>query len=299
MEDVFTYAARRVKNKSALARIGHSAKLHSVRSAVSSKGSAFSKFTGLLGMAARATLGAIPLPAVGSLIAAVETAVEKAIRSKIHDHRKKAAVTEADKVKFELKELSLEEMDRFRWKVQEAVSEFNKAAGDFMAVRNKKEGEHAKCDAFYEAALKIEQAVRRIDLLEKKCLGVFAAMKMTMDWNYECYYGPQGDDHKWKVEAPVVSPNSILGRKNELRKIVTDAYQAELDYLRPLSKEARVAFLQEYHLNCGDWCFYGVNTSAEVWSQAVDKAASVLNVLATPFVPESFSNNLGSLWKKD
>ena len=70
MEDIFAYAAKCVENKSVLARIGHSAKLHSVRSAVSSKGSAASKFGALVGAGARATLNAIPIPVVGSLLGA-------------------------------------------------------------------------------------------------------------------------------------------------------------------------------------------------------------------------------------
>src|SRR5258708_6493170 len=109
MEDIFDYAAKCVANKSVLQRIGHSAKLHSLRSAISGKGSAASKFGSLVGAAARATLNAIPIPAVGSLIASLEQKVEKVIKSQLHGRSLRKAATAADKVKFTLKELSVEE----------------------------------------------------------------------------------------------------------------------------------------------------------------------------------------------
>ena len=59
MEDIFAYAKKCVDNKTVAARIGHSAKLHSLRSAVSSKGSAASKLSSLGGAAVRA-ISALP-----------------------------------------------------------------------------------------------------------------------------------------------------------------------------------------------------------------------------------------------
>src|SRR5262245_19980853 len=75
VEDIFVYAAKCVENKGVLARIGHSAKLHAARSAVSSKGSAASKFGALVGAGIRATVNAIPIPVIGGLVGALEQKV--------------------------------------------------------------------------------------------------------------------------------------------------------------------------------------------------------------------------------
>lgn len=74
--DLFDYARDCVNNKTVLARLGHSATLHSTRSALSGPGAFFSKTMTMVGVAARATLNCIPIPTVGSLISAVEKAIE-------------------------------------------------------------------------------------------------------------------------------------------------------------------------------------------------------------------------------
>ena len=81
MQDIWEYARGRVNNKSALARIGHSPKLHAFRSATKSKGSAASKALGLLGAGARAALNAIPVPALGAILGSIQNKDEDEIRA--------------------------------------------------------------------------------------------------------------------------------------------------------------------------------------------------------------------------
>src|SRR5688500_7524699 len=105
-KDVWVYAAEKVKNKGVLARIGHSARFHSLRSAVNSKGSLGSKGLGVLTALGRASFNLIPLPIFSSLLSAAETAIEKKLRAWNHERSGRDQTSHTDYVKFQLKELS-------------------------------------------------------------------------------------------------------------------------------------------------------------------------------------------------
>ena len=296
MEDIFAYAKKCVDNKTVVARIGHSAKLHSVRSAVSSKGSAASKLSSLGGAAIRATLQAIPLPAVGSLLASVEEAVEKAVKSCLHRRSLSKAQTTEEKIKFKLKELDVEELDRYRWKVQESITDFNKAMQGFGANLAKKREAGATCDAFFEVALAAEQASRRTEKLKEACLALHAAMLLTMNWVEECENGPSTPVAA--VAAPHRQPPTlgINGRKNDFMKIMTAFINQEIKEMETLTDENKDWYIANYHGKCDRWCCWRLAGKVDSWANCKDNCAWVLRTLADPFVPDSFSNNLGSLW---
>ena len=301
MEDIFVYAAKRVANKGVLARIGHSAKLHSVRSAVSSKGSFGSKLGSLVGVAFRATMGAIPIPAVGSLIGAVETAVEKAIKSGLHSRRLSQAKASGDvgeRVKFELKDLSVSDLDRYRWKVVEAMTAFNQAVSALEVNYSKKRLEGASCDAFLEVALAAEQATRRINKLKESCTAICAAMLMSIDWALECENGVQPSA---AAQQPAVaggaSTGGVNGQKNKFSKYLTSFIEFEKNNLMLLDDQGKELHLAKYHGKCEQWCCFRAAGEVDNWQNAKNNAAWLLNKLADPFAPDSFSNNLGSLWK--
>jgi hypothetical protein len=308
MEDIFVYAKGRVDNKSIAARIGHSAKLHSVRSALSSKGSAASKGLSFAGVVVRATFAAIPLPAVGSLLAAVQSSVETKLRG-MHHSRKLAQAKGKDKaeeVKFQLKDLSLEEMDRFRWKVAESITEFNKVKNGFAASVNKKAAAHATCDAFLELALAAEQVSRRIFRLKEKCLAVNTVMDLTMDWVNEVENGTASAGSRPSTsQSAGAASGGVNGVKNQIAKMMSDyineelsAADAEAALVSDANKaeEAKAAFILQRHGNCGDWCCFRDAGTPDNFKAFKDNAALVVKFLAEPFGPDDFNNNLGSLW---
>jgi hypothetical protein len=301
VEDIFTYAAKCVANKGVLARIGHSAKLHSMRSAVSSKGSAASKGAALVGIAVRATFSAVPVPVVGGLIGAVESKIERAIRSAVHTRSLNKAVTQTEMVKFTLKELSVEELDRYRWKVSDAITEFNKLIAQKETKLAGKRAEQATCDVFLDLAMAAEQVKRRIDILAKACLHIAAAIKITGEWIEDCMNGPGTPSFSLTGAAPVASGTGGISKGiAELKNWLAANVQAELDaYNRGASDEEKEKYMLENHAKCDRWCCFRNAGKPDNWTNAKDKAAFVLRNLADPFVPDSFNNNLGSLWKDD
>ncbi len=302
MEDIFAYAAKCVDNKGILARIGHSAKLHSARSAVSSKGSAASKLGSLLGAGVRATVNAMPIPVIGGLIGALEQKVEKAIKSHLHRTKaKQPGASQTEIVKFTLKELSVEELDRFRWKVTESISEFNKLVGQKDANLKNKQDAHATCEAFLELAMAAEQVNRRITKLRNACLGIFAAIKMTGEWIEECQNGqgasPLTMEGGTRSSAATGGVNRSIA---DLKKWIADSIQIELDlYNRAGNDATKEAFVTEYHGKCDRWCCFRAAGKPDNWANSKEIAAFMLRNLADPFVPDSFNNNLGVLWKSE
>jgi hypothetical protein len=298
-QDIFAYAAACVSNKGVITRIGHSSTLHSVRSAFSGGGSFASKFGSLVGAGIRATFACIPIPVVGSLLGSAEAAVEKAIKSCLHSRSRKTAVG-ADVVKFELKELSLEQMDRYRWKVQTSVQELNKVLTEFNTRYALKSRELAPCDAFLDAALAAEQATRRVRKLREVCLGVFAIMKLTTDWLDECENGtvtaPSGGGGGGGGAVPTDA--SINGVKNKLQRLITEKVEEQLRAIDSFrTEDDKLAYVKHSHSHCSGWCYFRtVGGRVDNWANFRQNAAAVVRTCAEPFGPDSFNNNLGSLW---
>ncbi len=312
MEDIFEYAKGIVNNKSVAARIGHSGKLHSIRSALSGKGSAASKFGSLVGVAVRATLNAIPIPAVGSLISAAEKAVQDKIRGTMHQRnldRARASGDKATVVKFEIKELTLEDMDRFRWKVSHAMTELNAAIAKFPENYAKKRDEGATCDAYLELVIAAEQASRRINKLKEKVMAINTVVKLTCDWIEECERGPRPAGALVPVvAAPAAGPATagVLGKKNEIQALIRGHIDEDNGNLAKGERHRQTqleksqfheAYVSAYHAKCDRWCCYRAAGAVDDWQGFRNNAAIVVRFLSDPFVPDDFNNNLGSLWK--
>jgi hypothetical protein len=301
VEDIFVYAAKCVDNKGVLARIGHSAKLHSLRSAAASKGSAASKAGALVGAGIRATVNAMPIPVIGGLIGALEQKVEKAIKSKMHGRSLQKATSVTEKVKFTLKELSVEELDRYRWKVSEAITEFNKLNGQKDVNLKKQQEAHATCETFLQLAMAAEQVNRRLLKLKTACLGIFAAIKITGEWIEDCQNGAGATPLTMEGGTRTAAANGGVSKTiAELKTWIAAAVQAELDlHTRAGTDAIKEAFITEYHGKCEKWCCFRAAGKPDNWANCKDNAAFVLRNLADPFVPDSFNNNLGVLWKED
>ena len=151
---IWDYARERMDNKGVVTRIQHSPKLHSFRSALSGKGSFASKGIAVGTMMVRAGISAIPIPSIAtSLINIAQQAVEARVRS--HLHQKKlvgGSVNLEEKVKFELKELTVDKLDRYRWKLKEAMEQLNlKNSGFNLDYKAKQEGLNP-CNSWLEIA---------------------------------------------------------------------------------------------------------------------------------------------------
>jgi hypothetical protein len=238
---------------------------------------------------------------IGGLVGALEQKVEKVIKSQRHSRNLGKATTTTDKVKFTLKELSVEELDRFRWKVSESITEFNKLVPAHAANLAKKRAAQATCDAFLDLALAAEQVNRRIKKLKEACLGIFGAIKITSEWIEECENGPGAGPVT--VSGGTPSGPATAGVNNaiaDLKTMLAANIQAELDAMNGLATDAaKEEYILNFHGKCDKWCCFRAQGSPDTWANCKNNAAFVLRHLADPIVPDSFNNNLGVLWKTD
>jgi hypothetical protein len=178
-ENIMDYARSLMDNKSVWDRIGHSSSLHSLRSATKSPGSAVSKGAAVGLAVAKKAMQLIPIPVLGDLAGEVTGIVEKKVRKEMHDRNLKKATTSADKVKFKLKDLSVEEFDRYRWKLADAVKELQSAQQQYNGVTDPG---HNVCKVHLDVAVAIAQASRRHRLLTELCETMLGTMLEAIDW---------------------------------------------------------------------------------------------------------------------
>jgi hypothetical protein len=288
-EDLFTYAANKVANKPVMQRVWHSPRLHIIRSAVHSKGSVGSKVLTLGGAAARVALGTIPIPALGSFLSLIEKSVQGGLKGRFYKRRIEQALEAKDPaqfVKFELKDLSLEEMDRYRWKVEQTITDLNTALDRHQSNLTKKKSDGAECDAYLDLALAAEQATRRIEKLKHKCLTVKRVMEDTLVWLEDCEFGGAV-----RGEAK----RGVIGKKNaildELQQNVEEYYKGlERD---PVAENEEA--IHKRHVNCKHWCWYKDLVEADSLAGARAKAAKILKFLTTPFMIEEMGEPIRGL----
>jgi hypothetical protein len=254
--DILDYARERVHNKSVLTRIGHSAKLHSARSAISSPGSFASKGAALATVVARSAMKLIPVPVVGDLLGLAQTAVEGHVRKALHK-RSAAKIATGDAhghVKFKLKELSIEDLDRYRWKLHEAMTQMEAAKAKYNTAMSRRGSADAGqiCDTLLEMATAYAQAERRHDRLKERCVGLIASLNAALDWCNSC---------------TVI----IEQTKTEF----TDQFKQEVQMDDYLQKQNRSDAIQDRHVACGDYCY------ARSQHHGPDKWAGVRVALAT------------------
>ena len=168
----FLEAMKRVDDKGFAARVAHSGTLHMFRSAFSSPGSAGSKVLKIVMTFGKASLKLIPIPILGDLTAAAVAKAEAWARGAHHKNRLHQATSNVDRVKFELKELSVENLDRYRWKVNEVVTEANAKVAAFN-------NGPCTCEEIFELVKTVAQAERRIRILKKEMGDILAVCSVT------------------------------------------------------------------------------------------------------------------------
>jgi hypothetical protein len=275
MTSIWDYAAERVDNKSVPARIKHSPKLHALRSALSSKGSGMSKGAGVATMLLRLGISAIPIPPiVTSLINVAQQAVEKKLRSHLHHKKLTGAVTEEEKVKFKLKELSVEDLDRYRWKLKEAMEQLNQKVNTIDAKYAAMQGEHKPCDAWLELAEALAQAERRYNILSLSAGGLKAAMDEAL---------------KWANDQSTVINNFKKDLATKFTAAI-DKEEKEADKEQAKHIAGGETFMNTRHAKCSTYCHWNEleTKENEQWTAVKTKLALITKTIANPIGVEMF-----------
>lgn len=121
----------------------------------------------------------IPIPYLADLVTTITNKTSGAIRSKINQGKADLAVTHREKAKFLLKELSAENLDRFRWKIADAEKTFQKLWAFALSSRH---NTHSICNDYGKAMAKHYYLLNRIDKMESDLSDMKTAIKVTEDW---------------------------------------------------------------------------------------------------------------------
>ncbi len=268
--NIWAYAKSKVDNKGVFTRIAHSSRFHSVRSAVSSQGSFGSKLLKGLGAVGRASFSLIPIPIIGGLLASVEQAIEGQIRSSVHkSHNPTPGVVTS--VKFALKEASVENLDRYRFKVEHSMKELEQALEDYKKF-DPQADTTSFCNSGLDLAMVVAQADRRKRIFDTEILKLKGIMEASLAWSLA-------------VSA------SLDGAKSKAEKHFLDIAAAESAALTTGTqdeKDAATAALKLRHSKCGSFCPYKTNIAGGRWADFRATAADVVRELQAPFSPDTF-----------
>ena len=138
----------------------------------------------------------VPVPVVKDMLAAVSDALYKKAKHVHYKKRIAEATSTEEKVKFGWKDLDVQDMDRYRWKVQSAFQDLSKQANDFSRKLDTHTDEGKLCNAFVEVTTKYAYAKRRIDKLRDKTKTVGTLCLLTTRWLNEI----EADLDSWALE---------------------------------------------------------------------------------------------------
>jgi hypothetical protein len=265
----FAQARDEVANKSMGEQIAHSGIFHSIRSAFSSGGSAASKSAGLALGVGKLFLALIPVPIVGAIVGAAADAINGRVRSGLHGNHLEQGASNADIAKFGIKELTVENLDRYRWKVAHSFEELNKG----IAIYNNSE---QNCDDMYNFALLYEQVQRRKQRLTSEL------QKFTDVINAV---------NKWIAELENIQGQEL----KKARNIITQKTHKDITKLTRLvqhnpADSIHIANYIALHAGCTKWCCikkqstYDPNTRWETMKSHAGEVANFLLPIAVSSV---------------
>lgn len=269
--DILAYARMRVDDKSVLDRLRHSSKLHPARSAFSSKQSFVSKSAGVASIVARTAMKLVPVPIVGNLLWFAETAVEKKVRERVRERsleKAEAAGNDYDAMKFELKLLSIESLDRYRWKLHEAMTQLEAAKVKYNTALARSDSMDAGdvCDTLLEIALAYAQAERRHEVLQDQCRALVGSLNAALEWCNQCSAGI-----------------------HETKASLKEHFKREVDLDNELTNRRSVDGVADRHRACGDYCYArSQHAGPDRWSGVRKAAALAVKTVSDPFGPEVF-----------
>ena len=177
-------------------------------------------------------------------------------------------------VKFALKEMSVENLDRYRFKVEHSVAVMTAAGAAFNPAQDKAGLANKPCDPQLELALKVAQAERRLEIFEKEITGLMIILEASKQWAQKSRdsvndYKVQVNAHFARVAAAELALVNAAG---------TDAS----------AKALVMAQIKLNHSACGDFCFQNDNMTETTWDRFRANAADVVRTCQEPFDPESF-----------
>lgn len=260
--NIWEYVQYHVENKSVQKRIWHSHTFQPMRSAANSRGSAASKAGKLLGAAVRTSLSLIPVPAVGTILSAVQGAMEGKYREYLHEkHLKGLPTTDPDYIKFSLKGLSVDGLDRMRWKVDKETEKLRTLAAEWNADMQQAITDSRTCDAMVVMARQIAQAERRLAIFEKNVGEIKALMLACEIWAGKSRESvTKFRDDTQKAFDQIVKDDQKLGAGASAR-----------------------------HVNCGAFCTMGARGAIDRQRDvAINLLASVARTAAEGIDVESF-----------
>jgi hypothetical protein len=233
--DPFAQAKAEVGNKSVGSQIAHSGLFHNVRSAFSSTGSGASKGLGLVLGVGKLFLALIPVPIVGAIVGAAADAINDKVRGARREANLAKAVLTEDQVKFEIKDLTIENLDRYRWKVKHAIEELNQGITAYNSSGQ-------TCDDMYSFALLVEQLERRKTKLKVETAKLKKIVDLVDTWITEVE----------TTQGPLCTTASNL---------VKEKARSEIALMSPLQEtnpqhQAQIAAYKATHATCKKWCYF-------------------------------------------
>lgn len=283
-EDPFAQARAEVANKSMGDQIAHSGIFHSLRSAFSSGGSAASKGAGAVVGVGKLFLALIPVPIVGAVVGAAVDVINGKIRGGLHDSRianaaskiadpnasaEERAAANADYVKFSIKELTVENLDRYRWKVARSFEELN--AG-LTAYNNSNQS----CDDMYAFALLYEQVERR---------------KQKLTDELQKFVDVTNAVNQWIIDLNSTQGALLISAKNA----IAEKTRRDIGAMQGLvstnpAHATQIQQIKAAHAGCEKWCCvkrqakYDPNTNWETLKTYSGKVANLLAPVAAASV---------------
>lgn len=267
--DPFKQAELEVANKSMGSQIAHSRLFHSTRSAFSSKGSFASKGIGAAVGVGKLFLALIPVPVVGSVVGAVVDAVNGKVRGALHGSHTGTGASNEDMAKFGIKELTVENLDRYRWKVAQSFEALNEGIGVYNTSPQ-------RCDDMYQFTLLYEQVQRRKKMLKEE-LDKFKKVMDAVDG--------------WIADLERVQEVQLTDMTNKITKNVRDQI-ALMTALSPsnAAQAMQITAIQTQHVDCKLWCYckkqakYDPNTGWETLKTYAGTVSTFLQPIAVSAV---------------
>ena len=166
------------KNPSMWTRVKHSSKGTSAR-----RIGKVSNIPKALAKGGAMALKQVPVPILRDVLAA---AVDKGYAIAKNHHRKKyqiaSAVNDEKKAKFGWKDLDVQDMDRYRWKVSDAVKSLNTTTGKFNLKFGEYAGQGKICEAYVRVTKEYAYACKRSKKLRTKALVIQSLCEATLAW---------------------------------------------------------------------------------------------------------------------
>ena len=89
-------------------------------------------------------------------------------------------MSDVESVKFALKEINIEVLDRYRWKLEDSVKEMVAESQKYDTKYAKADKDSKPCNAQYELAYAIAQAERRLNKFEREVSGLLAIAQASL-----------------------------------------------------------------------------------------------------------------------